>query len=277
MSIFNDYYPKDYYEKDVPIDIKEKVWATAIVCAVGQKFLDYKNGSLVTKTSGFYYKNDDPQYPFSGEGNLCKDIANETAVWMTGTAFAIGRNTWITAGHVTEDVLNEVDSNKEDFKKLRLMLGYFRKSSPDSPFDYKMYEVTSIKYSNEKDISIITTKESVANYFDVEEVPQLRNLRDDDAILMVGYPLGQTFKLSEGYVAEVDGNLDSFKGYISFFPGYSGSPVISRKTGKVVGLLTAGSKESNEDWVEDGCYYYKRYPNEEEYYAEIVYANHFKF
>ncbi|MBL6449588.1 trypsin-like peptidase domain-containing protein [Fulvivirga sp. 29W222] len=275
MAIFNQFYPVDYYDKAMPVDLKEKAEATCIVCAVGQKFLNSKNGSLTTKTSGYYYNTNDPKYPGGGQGTLCPDIAAETAVWMTGTAFAIGKKTFITAKHVVEDVLNEVDAKPTDFSKLKLMSGYFRKSSPSSGFTYNMLDVTAIEYNTEKDICIIRTKQSVQNFFTCAPTSEQRSLKPNDVIQMIGYPLGQPMKFSEGKIAETDGDLDDLKGWISFFPGNSGSPIVNFKTGNVVGILVSGSSEIT-DWAKkNDCYGYRTYENDEDLTAGIIYAENF--
>lgn len=277
MAIFNDFYPTDYFQKETPIDIKNKAEATCIVCAVGQKFFNPKSSSLNVKNSGYYYNISDPRYPDGGTGELCATIANETAVWMTGTAFAIGTKTYITAKHVVEDVLNEVDAEPTDFKKLRLMSGYFRTNSPRSPFSYKMLEVTAIEFHPEQDICRITTKQTIRDYFSLADTNEQRSLNENDLIQMIGYPLGQPMKYSEGKVASIDGSLDSFNGYISFFPGNSGSPVINFRTGNVVGILVSGSRDII-DWKANvNCYNYKTYSNEEDLHAGIIYAENMPF
>ncbi|MBX7155326.1 MAG: serine protease [Bacteriodetes bacterium] len=281
MAIFNDFYPQEYFSKQTPVDIRDKATSTCIVCAVGQPFLDVPKATLKTKTSGYYYNNQ-PMYPYGGNGKLCDAIAGETAVWMTGTAFAIESKTFMTAAHVVQDVLAEVDAKPNDASKLKLMSGFFRKSSPTSPFTFVMYDVTAITYHPDKDICKITTKQSVKNgklLYNLAPITEQRSLRTNDAIMMAGYPLGQTMKFSEGIVADTEADLSEFKGYITLFPGNSGSPVLSRKTGNVVGILTGGSEGINDDWKKsgDGCYTYQKFPNQEEYTGSMVYAEHLKF
>jgi len=276
MAIFNQYYPKDYFEKGVPSDIKSKAKATCIVCAVGQKFFNPSGPSLTVKTSGYYYDITDPRYPDGGNGKLCDAIANEKAVWMTGTAFAIGQSKFITAKHVVADVLAEVDAKPSDFKKLKLMSGYFLQNSPSSPFKYEMLDVTAIDFHPDKDICTITTKQKMQNYFNVAPTTELRALKVNDPLQMVGYPLGQPMKYTEGIVATVDGALDDFNGYISLFPGNSGSPVINAKTGNVVGILVSGSQGMT-DWILiNNCYGYRTYANNQGQHAGIIYASNFE-
>ncbi|MBX3618338.1 S1 family peptidase [Nitrosomonas sp.] len=275
MAIFNRFYPVDYYDKEFPDIFKEKAEAICTVCAVGQTFLNSKIGSLTPKTSGHYYYTEDPRYPDGGQGTLCSDIASETAVWMTGTAFAIdGRTSFISAKHVVESVLSEVGAKPTDFAKLKLMSGYFRKSSPSSDFTYKMLDVTAIIYHPDEDICIISTKQPVQNFFTSAPTSEQRSLKAGDIIQMTGYPLGQPMKFSQGKIAETDGDLEYFHGWISLFPGNSGSPIVNPRTGNVVGIFVAGPSDT--DWaMNTNCYGYQTYENDINLTAKIIYAENF--
>lgn len=83
-------------------------------------------------------------------------------------------------------------------------------------------------------------------------------------------------KYSEGKIASVDDNLDDFEGYISFFLGNSGSPVINFKTGNVIGVLVSGSTEITDWKLMTKCYGYKTYTNDEALHAGIIYASNFE-
>ncbi|WP_436516342.1 S1 family peptidase [Ekhidna sp. To15] len=273
MAIFNKYYPKDIYENGVPQDVKEAVPALYLVCAVGQKFVNKFGNSLNVKSSGYYYDIPDPRYPGGGEGKLCADIASERAVWVTGTAFAISQNTFITARHVVDDIMSEAGTT--DPTKLLLVGGFYLKNSNSSPFTYNFLEVTKIQYHPDMDICQITTKSRSAKYLNLAPTSEQRSLRADNPIHMMGFPLGQALKYSEGQVAEVSGDLDRFSGFISFFPGNSGSPVFNSKTGNVVGVLVAGSSGIIDWQSQNNCIGYKSYANGEDMDAKFYYAENF--
>jgi V8-like Glu-specific endopeptidase len=281
MAIFNNYYPVDYYSNVVPEIVKQKARGTAIVCAVGQDFLDVLNNTLRYKTTGYYYQE-------GGYGvnldKLCDNIAKHISVWVTGTAFAIHERTWMTPKHVVEEVLEDADKEGQ-FTELRLMSGFYLENENDNPiFGYTMYEVEKVEYHKDNffDVCRITTKQSMEEkfIFQVTSKEEQNSLKDDTEIMMVGYPLGQAMKYTQGKVSssKVEHVPQNFQGYISYFTGNSGSPVMDI-SGKVLGMLTGGAGESNEDWAESdtNCYTYKKYPNEINYHATMIYGEHFEW
>lgn len=275
MAIFNNFYPIDYYEKGFPDDIKEKADALCIVAAEGQKFINTETSSLRAKSSQYYYEIKDPRYPEGGKGKLCSAIAQEEAVWMTGTAFRIHKNVFVTAAHVVKDVLKEVDASPQDFMKLKLISGYYKAASNKSSFKPTFIEVIGLHYHSDKDICFIITENASSKYFDIAKKPELMSIRPNDVINMVGFPLGQALKFSTGEVSQIETDLHTLRGHISFFPGNSGSPILNHKTGNVIGMLTSGSTEI-EDWNDGGtCYGYKTYENAPDLTANFIYAKHF--
>ena len=274
MAIFNDLYPLDMYDKSIPEDLKELSPAVCAVAAVGQNILS-KSG-FVLKTTGYYYNVEDPRYPNGGEGKLCSTIADESAVWMTGTAFAISRNRFITAKHVVEDILNEVDS--KNLKDLRIISGYYRKSSPSSSFSYTVLNVNSIELDKEYDLAVINTSNSLPSSvkpLSLSKSKEENEMKINDRIYIMGYPLGQPLKFSEGTICEIDtSEPKSFKGWISSFAGNSGSPVINTKSGNVIGIMVSGSTQS--DWslnTTAGCYGYAKFPNDNDHYAGFLFSD----
>jgi len=269
MAIFNSNYPADIYEKEVPEPLKECAPAVCLLCAEGQPFVT-KNG-LSPKTSSYYYKIADPRYPNGGNGQLCENPGDEPAVWVVGSAFAVDRNRFFTAGHVVDDVLVEIDST--DVTKLRLVSGYYRKSSPSSPFSYSTLKVKSVERYAEIDICEIVTDSALpatVTPLQLASTNEQRSVRAGSEVHLLGHPLGQPLKYTKGPVSVVDGALDSFRGWTSSFGGNSGCPVMD-VTGKVYGVMTSGSAQS--DWsLKDSCYGYAKWPNDADHYAKYVYA-----
>ncbi|HET7460524.1 MAG TPA: serine protease [Longimicrobium sp.] len=255
MAILNDFYPMGLDNKSVPDSVVQQAPAVCLVCVVGQPFVT-KTG-LSPKTSGFYFKNQ-PLYPNAvSKSSLCAPWADEAAVWMVGTAFAVGVRRFISCWHVVEDVLNEIESSP---KQLLLVSGYFRTPS-SSKFKYTLLRVLRIERDG-LDFCTITTDDSLPSGIRPFDFAKTAAKPGDD-VWTVGHPLGQPLKYAEGTVASTSD--DRFKAFITYFPGSSGSPVCLRKTGEVLGVLCSGTNLS--DFARDkmqGCYTYAKFPNNDD-------------
>jgi hypothetical protein len=263
MAILNDFYPMGLDNKDVPPDVVANAGAVCLVCAEGQPFFTGKG--LTPKTSGNYFKQQ-PLYPNAvPTGSLCEPWASEAAVWMVGSAFAVGVREFVSCWHVVEDVLGEVDS--KDPKKLRLVSGYFRTRSSPSSFKYTVLGVKSIERVG-GDFCWITTGDSLPS--GIRPFDWAANAPvNGELVSTVGHPLGQPLKYVEGTVASTDAG--SFKAWLTHFPGSSGSPVVRVKTGEVLGVLCGGTNAS--DFSLDqarGCYVYAKFPNTDDFAAKCL-------
>jgi V8-like Glu-specific endopeptidase len=239
MAIFNKFYGLDMYEQAVPADVKELASSILLLCAAGQPFFDDRTKVLKPQTSGAYFKTQDPRYPGGAGGSLKEPLASEKAVWMVGTAFPLSRNTVATNKHNVQSILEEVEST--DPTKLRLVSGFYRTASAASPFTYTVLTVKSAWLDPNHDYAILTTNEPVPSAFtklQFATAQEQRRVQTQDALYMLGYPLGQPLKYVEGLANTMNaGALDNFTAWITNFAGNSGSPVFHHKLGKIIGLI----------------------------------------
>lgn len=73
----------------------------------------------------------------------------------------------------------------------------------------------------------------------------------NDPLQMMGHPYGLMLKFTEGRVVINDNEDENFGAHISSFGGNSGSPVVNKNSGKVVGILVSGQDDYNYNYTND--------------------------
>ncbi len=244
LAIYDGKFPRDVYE-GVPGEYSDYVNGVGLVCAAGQKCVT-KTG-LKLRTTQDYFRGILVNgallaYPGRQLATLIDGIKDEPAVWMVGTGFAISRYEMLTAWHVVTDVLAEVDST--DAADLRVVTGYYRKSSASSKPTYRMLEVEKaerlMRGGQHVDVGKLTMKDPLDGGDVCDVLTNVNWPSDDDHVLVMGHPLGQPLKHTEGKLVDVDphGDRSSAHARFSGFAGNSGSPVFWK--GKLMGIFVAG-------------------------------------
>lgn len=237
MAIFNGNYPADIYQAaGEASSITDLADSVGLLCIQGQKFIGASG--LTPTTSQKYFSQ--PHYPEGLKGaRLCDALADEPAVWMIGTGWIYSRSQIATAGHNVISLLEEVDGAK--VSDLRFVTGYYRKSSSRSAFTYKVYKIKA-REMTDNDTAVLT----IEGFFETKQVldqvtkTEAATVANGDLIQMLGHPLGQPLKYTEGKVAAANPHRDrsTFDTWLSGVSGNSGSPVFWK--GKVLGIFTGG-------------------------------------
>jgi hypothetical protein len=240
MAIFKNFQPQDIYQCRGSETIKERADCVGVICIEGQGFLT-KNG-FQTKSMAHWKDYGRARYPDMLPGPLCKEIRELPAVWMVGTAFMIGRRTALTAWHNVDLLLNEIDG--ATVGNLRLVFGYYLRSSALSSARFEIYNVTHAEQVQDpdpnrqlpSDVGILSLATSRANFLDCAKKTMIQNLQGGAEIEMLGYPYGQMLKYTKGNIIGVS-NYSTLKATVTGFPGNSGSPVFVN--GEVVGVYNS--------------------------------------
>lgn len=146
-----------------------------------------------------------------------------------GTAFALGPNTYVTAGHVLEAA---VDSQYGE-PALR-------------GEDGKVHPIAAIvRFSADEDFAVFTLADApAATPLEVDRAPQL-----DEPVFAVGTALGEGIVIRDGlYTSDTPEDQDGRWKWIRFSaaasPGNSGGPLLDAG-GKVIGVVIAKSPNEN--------------------------------
>jgi hypothetical protein len=160
------------------------------------------------------------------------------------SGFLVAPDLLVTAGHCVWGQ-SSCDENKWvfDFRNDFIYNG----GNPDLAFVssddiYGCKEVVNRKYAREttkNDFALIRLDRPVTDRKPLEFRTEGK-IEDDTKIVMVGYPLGLTAKVS--YEAKLIENINPFyfKTNLDSFTGNSGSPVFNKETGLVEGILVRG-------------------------------------
>lgn len=177
------------------------------------------------------------------DGNACQTavfLINVKETESTGTGFKIGNGFALTCAHVVEGA-------KEIYANVICGDGY----SGEEHDGFEVYDVGfgEVVYTNEKlDIALLKTEYCGAGFLSIETRNILPELGEE--VVVLGYPLGyempQTNQFGPNislYKGCVSSNQVSNGNSITFLDidiksGNSGSPVISTKTGKVIGIIS---------------------------------------
>ena len=163
------------------------------------------------------------------------------ATGSSGTAFLISKDGYaLTCAHVVEGA-------KEVCANVIVGDGYLTKGFED----FGIYDVGfgEVKYTNrELDIALLKTEYCGSQYLSMEQNQLLPEIGEE--VVVFGYPLGYEMPKTNKFGP----NISFYKGYVSsnqvqngnsitfldidVKSGNSGSPVISTKTGKVIGIIS---------------------------------------
>ena len=244
------------YDRDIPEDVREVFSLVGVV--VEKRSLKPTHQSLKLRTVGAYFT--DGEYGDIWKGSkLCDDsIANTPAVFVCGTGSIIGRNQFITAYHVAEDLTG--DRSLGNVKNLYIVFNYRQKTS-GSFEKQRVYQVARVVDKNEEEDWVIlqTTEKFTHNkgktFQLASDLPYPK-----ERLYILGHPLGTPLRYANGEVLDVDKNANIGLKFISSgFSGNSGSPVVRLSDGKVIGLFASypddDDKKGTNDFVwNKNCY-----------------------
>ena len=191
-----------------------------------------------------YVKSGEGVLNYSADKMQCQVAVMHIGVAETGssgTGFLISQDGYaLTCAHVVEGV-------KELYANVIVGDGYF----DDESEEFGIYDVGfgEVIYTNQElDIALLKTEYCGSHFLELEERQLLPEIGEE--VVVFGYPLGfempQTNKFGpnisfyRGYVSSnqvKDGNSITFLD-IDIKSGNSGSPVISVRTGRVIGIIS---------------------------------------
>lgn len=153
-------------------------------------------------------------------------IKRGETVLSSGSCFIVDREgTVISNAHVITPLLRTRD-------------GYIVLSFPQGPEPAKEYRAELRDYDEVLDVAILTSDVRVNNPCELAKggLPSLMS-----EVLVMGYPLGMSFKATPGFVQAIQdmqgtGNMIDLSASVD--PGNSGGPVFN-KEGRVIGIVTA--------------------------------------
>lgn len=185
----------------------------------------------------------DGQLNYLDDDIFCQSAIMHIGVEKTnssGTGFLIAKGFALTCAHV-------VEGTQEIYANVIVGDGYLTEGFED----HGIYDVGygEVVYYNEfLDIALLRTEYCGSNYLEIETEELLPELGEE--VVVLGYPLGYEMPQTNKFGP----NISYYKGYVSsnqvkdgisvtfldidVKSGNSGSPVISTKTGKVIGIVS---------------------------------------
>lgn len=154
----------------------------------------------------------------------------------TCSGVLIHKDLVLTAGHCVKDT--------KDCENLLIVFDY--ETNLKKPTAVACKEVVARKNDLEKsglDYAILRLEKAVSV---TPVVMGTKNLKTQDTVYSLGYPLGSYKKKAEGRIRKRLSSTDVYVSNLDVFEGNSGSPVFSKTTNLLVGILSSGE----EDFVE---------------------------
>ena len=146
---------------------------------------------------------------------------------------------------------NVLITNNHILKKDDLKIGNIIKISINNEKEYKKINIDEkrlILTDDKKDVTIIEIKEkdNINNFIEVDERYNQENIDDryrNESLYVLNYPKGENIVVSFGLLKNIENyNISHL---CSTEPGSSGSPIISLKSFKLIGLHKGGHKKYN--------------------------------
>ncbi|WP_127714043.1 serine protease [Halobacteriovorax sp. HLS] len=113
----------------------------------------------------------------------------------------------------------------------------------------QVFNIANTTIENQ-DFTIITLDRAVQNATPLQVDTSARP-SVNEPLQMMGHPFGLMLKFTEGRVVINEDDDENFGAHISSFGGNSGSPVVNKNTGKVVGVLVSGQDDYNYNYAND--------------------------
>ncbi len=165
------------------------------------------------------------------------------------TSFLVHERYVLTSGHaVCYDGENRL--NVDYVRQLRVVFDYVMADKYgyrpiESSTVYKIKKVVDFSYTADADWALLKLDRKVLDRQPLElDMQADRDVELLDSVYMIGHPRGYPLKVTcKGQVIHT-ADTDNFKIAIAAFPGNSGSPVFSEKTGKVIGI-----ERATQGWV----------------------------
>lgn len=253
------------------LEFSFKNYAPAVCLLVNEDQSFFHGNSLSYQGLGVYAKN---KKSYGKVYNpLANAIKNTQTVWPVGTVFAMSANLFVTTYSTITKINSEASEYTEpndDFdaenqssdadiimSKLRVVSGFYESTSktinsagkvnnPQENYPWQVLKVKSITRVLSSGLAMIETEDplTVTSCFPVPASQEdIANLRVDDALVSLGYPLGQTLQWNQGAVADFNTDeLTTFQANINAYAGSEGAPVFERKTGRLLGVLLEGNE-----------------------------------
>ncbi len=119
----------------------------------------------------------------------------------------------------------------------------------DLPFDDSRPQLAPFRYARviqvnkARDVALLKA-EGTFPYFELD--PDRSHYRTGDSVLVLGNPENEFFSVSEGIISALknDNGVDTIQTDAAINHGNSGGPLVSRATGKVLGIASSGYKKA---------------------------------
>lgn len=159
--------------------------------------------------------------------------AQESLSYCSGVP--LSATTVLTAGHCLRSesdcelisILPNFEKDREDAKTaIACKKVLLRKNDVEAGLDYAVLEL----------------EESIPHFV---EVKNIKKVKEQDELIVVGHPLGSFKKSATGAVRKIREN-GLIEASLDVFEGNSGSPVFKKETGELLGILSSGAKDFSE-------------------------------
>jgi V8-like Glu-specific endopeptidase len=198
--------------------------------------------------------------PLRHQRGFCSDVSylDQNSIGIC-SGFLIAPDLLVTAGHCM-DKSNSCDLN-------RWVFGYNQKALEQSDLIPKSnaYSCTIVDQvldqETGRDYAVVRLSRPVLGVSPLK-VRTSGEVASGTPLTVIGHPSGLPTKISDGGSVRSSEQTIYFTANIDTFGGNSGSPVISRNSGKVEGILVRGEEDYDYDRMR-GCYFNKQCENDE--------------
>lgn len=232
---------KVIYGPDDRVDVYQEEDEAKLGNARGVLALVKKN-KLVKMVNGTY---DLRGNTFGKDKNLCNDAGEafyNQPISAFCTAFAVGPNTIVTAGHCIKSL--------SDLSGIRFVFDFKANGKDDFKTNFNANHVFTAKRiiarqhnpGRSTDYAIIETNETIP----ADRILSLNtstNISNDQGLYVIGHPVGLPMKIAGGAEVRENENPLYFVANLDTYGGNSGSPVFNSETHQVEGILVRGETD----------------------------------
>lgn len=174
-----------------------------------------------------------------------KDNPNQAQKSIRGTGFVISEDgTFVTNAHV----FLEIPEKEREFLGFNLI----SKMDEKKILIYSRYPVELIKLNQEEDLALLKIKSNGQKFNFIKNLGSVEDIEEGEEMLTLGYPLATEMLIMNFGITQIanncivsaikrkaqDGSLHFFLINTHINLGASGSPIFSKDSGKIVGIVS---------------------------------------